>query len=236
MSHEFIILLITAATLGFTHTLLGPDHYLPFILISKEKRWTPAKTSFFTFVCGLGHVGSSVLIGYLGLTFGVELYKLKYLESFRGNIAGWMLIAFGLMYLIWGLRKAWKNRPHKHEHIHEDGQHHVHVHTHVKSHSHFHFGDLKEVSPWYLFIILIFGPCEVLIPLVMYPAAQASAYTMMLLVGTFSLATIGTMVMAVALGTYGYQFLRFKFLENHAGIVAGFSIMLCGVAIQFLGL
>jgi len=30
MSGEIAILAGTAATIGFTHTILGPDHYLPF--------------------------------------------------------------------------------------------------------------------------------------------------------------------------------------------------------------
>jgi len=36
MSNELMILLVTAASIGFFHTLLGPDHYLPFIVIPAE--------------------------------------------------------------------------------------------------------------------------------------------------------------------------------------------------------
>jgi len=31
MMNEMSVLLMSAATLGVIHTLLGPDHYLPFI-------------------------------------------------------------------------------------------------------------------------------------------------------------------------------------------------------------
>jgi sulfite exporter TauE/SafE len=239
MTPEFILLLTTAATLGFAHTLFGPDHYLPFIVIAKAKKWSPAKTAWVTFLCGLGHVGSSVVIGLVGIVFGVALLKLQDIEAFRGNIAGWLLFGFGLAYFVYGLRKSWKNRPHKHPHLHEDGSVHEHVHTHVIQHAHIHIEkeeDTANLTPWVLFVIFVFGPCEVLIPLVMYPVAQASWFAMLLVVGTFSLATVATMLTIVTLGTYGISASRFPLLERHSEAVAGFSIMLCGAAIQFLGL
>jgi sulfite exporter TauE/SafE len=234
-----MILLVTAGTLGFTHTLFGPDHYLPFIVIAKAKKWSSLKTAWVTFLCGLGHLGSSILIGVIGIVFGVALSKLEFVESFRGNIVGWLLLGFGLAYFVYGLRKSWKNRPHKHPHLHEDGSVHEHVHTHVIQHAHIHIEkeeDTANLTPWFLFIIFVFGPCEILIPLLMYPAVQASFGAMILVVGTFSLATIATMLTTVLLGTYGIKAVRFPFLERNSEAVAGFSIMLCGMAIQFLGL
>jgi len=236
MTSELILLLTTAATLGFMHTLFGPDHYLPFIVIAKAKKWSSGKTAWITFLCGLGHVGSSILIGVVGIVFGIALLKLEFIEAFRGNIAGWLLFGFGLAYFVYGLRKAWKNRPHSHSHFHEDGSKHEHVHTHVVQHAHLHEGNEANLTPWVLFIIFVFGPCEVLIPLLMYPAAQASWHAMLLVAGVFSIATVTTMLTIVTLGVYGFSAVRFPFLEQHSEAVAGFSIMLCGAAIQFLGL
>ena len=67
MSSELGILVIAAASIGFVHTLMGPDHYLPFIVIAKARRWSLARTTWITLLCGLGHVGSSVLLGALGI-------------------------------------------------------------------------------------------------------------------------------------------------------------------------
>jgi len=236
MTPELALLVITALTLGFTHTLFGPDHYLPFIVIAKAKHWSLLRTAWITFLCGLGHIGSSIALGLVGIVFGVALSKLEFIEGLRGNIAGWMLLGFGLAYFIWGLRKSLKNRPHAHYHFHGDGDIHEHLHIHREEHAHLHEAREKVLTPWVLFIIFVFGPCEVLIPLIMYPAAQASISGMLLVTGAFSLATISTMLVVVLLGTYGFRFARFSFLERHAEAVAGFSIMLCGVAIQFLGL
>jgi len=62
MDNSMILLSVTAVSLGFLHTLLGPDHYLPFIVLSEARKWTVKKTMLITFFCGLGHVGSSVIL------------------------------------------------------------------------------------------------------------------------------------------------------------------------------
>ena len=75
MSTEFNILMISAASLGFLHTLLGPDHYLPFIVMGKARRWSIWKTGGITIACGIGHIGSSVLLGLVGIALGIAVKK-----------------------------------------------------------------------------------------------------------------------------------------------------------------
>lgn len=118
MTAELSALVITAASIGFLHTVLGPDHYLPFIMMSWARKWSRVKTIIITFLCGLGHIASSVVLGLIGVSMGLAVKKLELIESSRGNIAAWLLIAFGLAYLVWGLRRAYRNRPHIHTHVH----------------------------------------------------------------------------------------------------------------------
>ena len=96
-----IILIVTAISVGFIHTLLGPDHYVPFIVMAKARKWSILKTTWITIICGVGHVGSSILLGFIGIGFGIAVSHIEAFESFRGNISGWILIAFGLIYSIW---------------------------------------------------------------------------------------------------------------------------------------
>ncbi len=243
-------LLITAAGLGFIHTVLGPDHYIPFVALSKSRNWSNAKTVFITFLCGLGHVLSSVVIGIIGILFGVAISKIEGLESFRGDLAAWALTAFGLVYLVWGIRRAYKNKGHshlfghghEHEHIHDDGHdhesvdgHHVNEDNDVhRAHTHDHHSQ-KSVTPWVIFLIFVFGPCEPLIPLLMYPAAQSSLYGMVLVASVFSLVTIGTMITAVMILLSGLKLFDFSGLTRYSHALAGLTILLCGVAIH-LGL
>ncbi|MDD5693847.1 MAG: hypothetical protein PHD61_00875, partial [Bacteroidales bacterium] len=86
MSNEIMILCVTALSIGFIHTLLGPDHYLPFIVLARARDWSVMKTGLITAVCGLGHVGSSVLLGLLGVALGVGISRLEGFEAFRGNL------------------------------------------------------------------------------------------------------------------------------------------------------
>ena len=236
MSRELTILLSTAATIGFLHTLIGPDHYLPFIVLSKARKWSLFKTGWVTALCGVGHILSSVILGLVGIALGITVNKLVHIESVRGSIAAWVLIAFGLVYFIWGLRKAIKNKPHSHLHIHENETH-EHEHGHFNEHTHVHELDGKvNLTPWILFTIFIFGPCEPLIPLLMYPAAKNSLHGLVVVTTVFGAVTIATMLGIVLISTFGISFLPLKKIERYNHALAGLAIFLCGIAIQFVGL
>ena len=195
------------------------------------------KTTLITVVCGIGHVLSSVLIGLIGIALGIAVSKLEVVESFRGSIAAWALIAFGLVYFIWGLRRALRNRPHGHSHKHEDGLDHMHTHNHTEEHMHVHGGKgTKNITPWVLFTIFIFGPCEPLIPLLMYPAAKSSLPGLLLVTGVFGATTILTMLGVVLISTFGINIIPTSRLERYTHAIAGETVCLCGVSIQFLGL
>ena len=236
MSSELIILSGTAATIGFIHTVLGPDHYLPFIVLSKARQWSGIKTAMITLLCGVGHVLSSVILGFIGIALGIAVFKLEAIESFRGELAAWLLLAFGFTYFIWGIHRAIRSRPHEHFHIHESGDVHMHPHKHIGDHSHVHDSKYGSLTPWILFIIFVFGPCEPLIPLVMYPAARGNMITVAIVASVFGLTTIATMLCIVLASSYGLSKLPLRKLEKYSHALAGLVIFLCGGAIKFLGL
>ena len=130
MDVDLGLLLVTAASIGCIHTLLGPDHYLPFVAMSAARRWSRRRTLWITSLCGAGHVLGSVVIGFVGIAIGVSLTRLEWLEGLRGDAAAWLLTGFGVAYLAWGLKKAWRARPHTHPHFHGDGSIHEHSHGH----------------------------------------------------------------------------------------------------------
>ena len=236
MDRELIVLCITAASIGFFHTLFGPDHYLPFIVMSKARGWSLRKTSFITFLCGLGHILSSVALGLIGIAFGIAVMKLEAFEAFRGNLAAWALIGFGFAYFIWGIRQAIRNKPHKHMHFHEENEAHAHDHAHLDDHSHVHESKKANITPWILFTIFVLGPCEPLIPILMYPAAKASMSGLLWVTLIFGAITISTMLSVVVLASFGIKFLPMGKLERYSHALAGATICLSGMAIQFLGL
>lgn len=232
MTNEILLLAGTAATIGFFHTLLGPDHYLPFIFMAKARKWSMFKTTWITLACGAGHVGSSILLGVVGYIFGIALFKLEAFEGFRGDLAAYAFVLFGLAYFIWGLRRAILNKPHKHKHLHKDGTVHLHEHTHADAHNHVH---KTNITPWILFTIFVLGPCEPLVPILMYPAAETSTSGMVFIAVVFAIVTMATMLAVVLLATYSFNFLKFGKLERYSHALAGAIILLSGIAI-ILGL
>lgn len=237
MSQELIILSLSAASIGFIHTILGPDHYIPFIAMAKAGKWSTLKTTWITIACGIGHVLSSVVLGLIGIAFGVVVSNLEFIESTRGEIAGWLLISFGFVYLIWGIRRAYKNKPHKHKHLHSDGTSHEHLHTHTNEHTHVHETEKKpNLTPWILFTIFVFGPCEPLIPILMYPAATKSTFGLVIVTIVFALVTIGTMLAVVLAVLRGIEFIPMKKMERFTHAIAGAFVFFSGVAIILLGL
>ena len=236
MDNSIILLSITAISIAFVHTILGPDHYLPFIVLSQARKWNMKKTMLITFLCGVGHVASSVILGLIGIAVGISVTKLVSVESFRGNIAAWLFIAFGLVYMIISIRNLIKKKKHTHSHFHLGGKKHVHEHDHHEEHSHIHEEELASTTPWILFLIFVFGPCEPLIPLVMYPAAEHNISGAITVSVLFSIVTISTMMSIVLAFKLGFNRISLKPVEKYAHVIAGAMIFFSGLAIQFLGL
>ena len=232
MQNDLEILVLAAIAISFLHTVTGPDHYLPFIALSKSRGWSFSKTIFWTIACGCGHVWSSVLLGLGGAAIGWSLSKTSLIESVRGGLAAWTLLGFGLIYTIWGLIKAKQNRRHKHFEIHDDGSVYVFDHRH---------GEMvmpkerHKVTPWVLFIIFLLGPCEPMIPLLYFPAARNSFPAMFLLITIYTLFTLATMILMVALGYYGISFFKTNKLERYMHALGGATIFICGAGMVFMG-
>jgi sulfite exporter TauE/SafE len=233
---------------------------LPFVALSRVGGWSRRKTLTVTLLCGVGHVASSVLLGGLGIVLGaaiLELDTLKNIENQRGDLAGWLLVAFGLTYFVWGCVRAARNRPHTHLHGHADGTVHAHEHVHQGEHLHPHSAAAVGMSsqpassfhvvakghaavvpgrgsltPWVLFTIFLFGPCEPLIPLVMYPAAQADVAAVVAVTVFFSAATLVTMSAMVAMVAFGSGALRWPRIERFSHALAGLVVLSCGVSIK----
>lgn len=235
MSAEITLLTVSAAAIAFVHTILGPDHYLPFVAMARAKGWTLPRTLRITLLCGAGHLAGSVVLGLAGIALGIELSALTWLEGVRGNLAAWLLIGFGLAYMAWGLRQVHRNRRHTHWH-HHDGLTHRHEHDHNADHAHVHErrGPAVSLTPWVLFVIFVLGPCEPLIPLLMYPAARVDMAGVILVIVVFGAVTALTMLVTVTIGLKGLRAVRFVRFERYGQALAGATILACGLGIQFL--
>jgi hypothetical protein len=185
------------------------------------------------------------VLGVIGIAFGIAVLQLEGIEGFRGDLAGWLLVAFGLVYFVWGVRCAIRNKPHAHLHTHADGVVHLHKHTHSGAHVHVHDGaptsardygetgsGVGSMTPWILFTVFLFGPCEPLIPLLMYPAAEGRMWGVVLVTGVFGISTLATMTTIVAVAYLGVGSLRLSRYQRYSHALAGLAVLACGAAIQ----
>ena len=241
VNNDLTTLCGAAAAVGFLHTVLGPDHYLPFAAIAKSRSWSLRRTIGVTLLCGLGHVLASITIGLIGIAMGTTIFGMEWFESVRGEIAGWSLLVLGAIYFAWGLRRAFRQKRHAHLHVHADGTVHRHAHDHTEDHLHVHDSvGMKSSStrgalafaPWLTFVVLIFGPCEPLIPFLMYPAAIGDPTGAVLIAAVFGLTTLVTMTLAVAAIHVGLGELPTAGVERYGHALAGLVILACGVAVK----
>ncbi len=230
---ETVALCATALVVGFCHTILGPDHYVPFAAMARAGGWSPAKTLRVTVACGLGHVAGSVALGLAGLALGVVVLRLEGLEALRGEVAGWLLVAFGLAYAAWGVVQTSRGGPHEHVHARATGT--GPAAPHGRQSTPVRVADAAAASvwaPWLLFLVFVFGPCEPLIPLLIVPAARANGWAVAAVVAAFAGATVATMATAVLAVRYGVGLVERPQLRRHAHALAGVAILVCGVLVK----
>jgi sulfite exporter TauE/SafE len=210
---ETAALCLTAGSVGAMHTILGPDHYVPFVAMAQAGGWSTAKTLRVTLACGLGHLAGSVVLGISGLALGLAATRFEPVEAVRGAVAGWLLIVGGLTVLGWG---CWRAAMRGDAGASADGA-----------------AAVSVWAPWAAFLVFAFGPCEPLVPLVMLPAARASGWGVAAVIAAFGAATLATMVAAVWAMRHGVGLVRAPRLTRFADILAGLAILACGVLVQF---
>jgi hypothetical protein len=211
----FSTLVLAAVTVGSLHTA-APDHWVPFAALARAQRWSARRTASITLLCGFGHVTVSALFGLLGLFFGVKLFEA--VGERMGAVAPLLLIAFGALYGLWGLRRALGRRLHGHAHAHYD-----HVH------------DPSATSARMLFVLFSADPCVAVVPL-MFAAAPLGFARTLAVVLLYEAATLATMLVFVLPARAGARVLRARWLDRYGDAAAGGVIAGVGLAVTLLGI
>ncbi|MEE9225045.1 MAG: hypothetical protein V3U68_02480 [Bacteroidota bacterium] len=210
LSSSLSVLLGATISIAFVHAL-APDHWLPFVMLAKARNWSGRKVATVSFVAGLAHVGSSIVLGAVGIALGLWA-TMTDLESARAKLGVFLLIGFGITYAIWGLR-------------------------HAKRSDHHHLGkaltDKKNVTLWTIFSVFILGPCEPLIPL-MFLATSENWFGIVAVTVAFTVVTIVMMVGQALIGHAGIQRVNHSKTERYSHALAGVVIALTGVFLLFL--
>ena len=244
-----LALVLTTVVTAVVHTLI-PDHWLPFVLVSRAEGWSVRRTISMTMLSALLHVSLSSALGLVivGAGLGAEKAVLGLGEALE-SITGWMLVVFGVAYMLWFLARG--------GHSHSFGMHPHHRPTdpdppdeephephgiaggHAGHAAHAGHAGLARpevrarrgrFSGYALTFIVGFNPCILVIPC-LYGAAQMSALTLAGVAVAFAVSTVGSMVAVTMLGLKGTARLTSPFLTRYGEAFSGALIALVGAAV-----
>jgi len=229
------ILFLIAVIFGVIHIVLRRDYYKPFVAISKSKNWSSKKTMGVALYSSIGHVIGSVVLSLVGLVPAIMVARLRYFSSMKETILVWFVILFGLIFVVYGIRQAYRSKPHKHLQLYPDGTYHTHTHIHKKDSAFVEkLTKNKDLRIWSMTLNYAFVPFEALIVIQVWPVMKS--HYMMIVVSTliFSIATIVTMLAMTYLVLQGRRFSRLKKIGLFSYVIVGVLILVYGLALMFL--
>ena len=213
-----VALVLAAITVGSLHTM-APDHWMPFAALARSRGWSATRTARTTVLCGIGHVTVSAALGVGSLFVGLAV--IRAIGSQLETQANYLLVAFGTIYMVWGMWRSFRRDPHAVIHPHR------HVHGH---HDHDH-----GLTEWSLFVLFSADPCVAVIPMII-AAAGAGWGAVLTVIAAYELATITTMVVLVSMAHVGARTFRAAWIDRYGEIAAGALIVSVGGAMAVLGI
>ena len=93
-------LMTATLVLAVTHTI-NPDHWFPFVMVGRANKWRLSWVLGLATLAGIGHVGTSVLIGLFGVF--AEKGASKEIATFLENSTPILLMIFGFAYAAYSL-------------------------------------------------------------------------------------------------------------------------------------
>ena len=229
MEPEALVYLTAASATAALHALI-PDHWLPFVLMGRARRWSMAKTLALASASGALHVVLAVLLGLLTYILGrggAEALAHRVGESLEVlSSAG--LALFGFIYGAASWQRERKYHPaHSHGHA---GAHSASEDTH-------HHGHLLE--RWFkgrltgLTLVVVIGvsPCALAFPILLASAASLGFSGVLFVSVGFGLATTATTLAVTLVGSLSARRLDFPFLTRYGDLISGVLIGLVGTAV-----
>ncbi len=217
----FVSILATGFAVAFVHGAL-PNHWLPFVLVSRRQGWSAPRTLVITALAGLGHAMVTMLLGLALVATGMAVGDR--LGAALPYLAGGLLIALGLYY----------------------------VARHARGHGHLHLPFVGSLAPAQgptgelqaaalsdraailgLLAILALSPCEAFLPV--YLSGLKFGWAGF---GVLSLvlagAAVASMVSLTGLSLAGARVVGLKSTERYEGLMLGGALCLLGLAVMIL--
>ncbi|MDE2573310.1 MAG: hypothetical protein KGM44_12425 [bacterium] len=205
--HQSLLLIAAVIGVGIFHTLV-PDHWVPIALAARQAGWTRAQTGRAAFGAGLGHTGSTLLIGVIVWLAGVAFaQRFGHAVELLSSAA---LVAFGVWTALAALRELRGGGPH-HERVHAAR-------------------DERERRSARLTLMLILGSSPMLEGIPAFFAASRFGFELLLLMAlAFAASTVVTYVALCVASADAMHRISLGPLERYGELISGGVIAAIGV-------
>ena len=200
-------IIIGSLFISLLHAVI-PNHWLPVLAIGKKQGWSLAETTRITFIAGIAHVISTIIIGILLGLIGGELTE--HIEDFTRIIGSSILILIGLYFV---------------------RQHYTHHHFHLQKEK------LKKKNKTSVILALVIAmflsPCME-IEAYFLLAGSKGWYLMAAIAAMYSIVTIAGMLIWIRIVYKGLLKLNWHKWEHNAGIITGLILIITGIISFFI--
>ena len=200
-------IIIGSLLISLLHAVI-PNHWLPVLAIGKRHQWTLAETTRITFISGMAHVISTVIIGILLGLIGSELTM--HIEHFTRIIAPSILVLLGLYFI---------REHYKHHHFHVDKEQ-IEKKT-------------KRAIVRALILAMFLSPCMEIEAYFLLAGARGW-YVLVAIAAMYSLISIAGMLIWIRIVYKGLLKLNWHKWEHNAGIITGVILIITGILSFFI--
>lgn len=200
-------ILVGSLLISLLHAVI-PSHWLPVLAIGRKENWNLSETEKVTFMAGLAHVLSTVIIGiFLGI-IGVELSTA--IEDFTRIIAPSILILIGFYFI---------------------RQHYVHHHFHLQKQKV--TGKPKHKVIAALVLAMFLSPC-LEIEAYFLLAGTKGLWMLVGIALIYSVVSIVGMLLWIRFAYKGLLKLNWHKWEHNAGLISGGVLIVTGILSFFI--
>ncbi len=198
---------IGSILLSLLHAVI-PNHWLPVLAIGKKDNWNLQEITKVTFLSGLAHALSTIVIGIVLGLLGLQLAK--QIEYFTHFIAPAVLILLGIFFI-------YQHHRHKHFHLHKTPKPTL----------------PKNKIILALVVAMFLSPCME-IEAYFLLAGAFGLWAVISIATLYLTISVSGMVLWVRLAYKGILKLNWHTLEHKSGIITGWTLVLTGIISFFI--
>jgi hypothetical protein len=200
-------IIIGSLLISLLHAII-PNHWLPMLAISRREQWSLPETIQVTFIAGLAHVISTIIIGILLGVIGIELSD--QIEDFTRIIAPTILVLLGLYFL---------------------RQHYAHHHFHLQKQQTTRKSKARILGT--LIVAMFLSPCME-IEAYFLMAGTKGWWLMAAISLMYAVITLAGMLLWIRLAYKGMIKLNWHKWEHNAGLISGAVLIVTGILSYFI--